>query len=73
MPTSKFLEQLKIILEEKIHVIGFAMNNLPTFEPGHGIAVSITNRMDKRQSTRSLQQRIQPKRHRCVLLVILSF
>ena len=27
---SKFLEQLKIILEEKIHVISFAMGNLPT-------------------------------------------
>jgi nitronate monooxygenase len=29
LPPSKFLEQLKIILEEKIHVISFAMGNLP--------------------------------------------
>ncbi|HYZ50729.1 MAG TPA: nitronate monooxygenase [Nitrososphaeraceae archaeon] len=29
MPPSKFLEQLKIILEEKIPVISFAMGNLP--------------------------------------------
>ena len=30
LPPSKFLEQLKIILEEKIQVISFAMGNLPT-------------------------------------------
>jgi nitronate monooxygenase len=30
LPPSKFLEQLKIILEEKIHVVSFAMGNLPT-------------------------------------------
>ena len=30
LPPSKFLEQLKIILEEKLHVISFAMGNLPT-------------------------------------------
>src|ERR671932_309807 len=30
LPPSKFLEQLKIILQEKIHVISFAMGNLPT-------------------------------------------
>ena len=30
LPPSKFLEQLKIILEEKVHVISFAMGNLPT-------------------------------------------
>src|ERR687888_128940 len=29
LPPSKFLEQLKIILEEKIQVISFAMGNLP--------------------------------------------
>src|ERR687886_1370601 len=30
LPPSKFLEQLKIILEEKIQVVSFAMGNLPT-------------------------------------------
>jgi hypothetical protein len=29
LPPSKFLEQLKIILEEKIQLINFAMGNLP--------------------------------------------
>jgi nitronate monooxygenase len=30
LPPSKFLEQLKIILEEKVYVVSFAMGNLPT-------------------------------------------
>ena len=30
LPSSKLLEQLQIILEEKIHVVSFAMGNLPT-------------------------------------------
>jgi nitronate monooxygenase len=30
LPQSKFLEQFKIILEQKVHVVSFAMGNLPT-------------------------------------------
>ncbi len=47
LPPSKFLEQLKIILEEKIQVISFAMGNLPTqlVEQIHSLSSSSSSKI----------------------------
>ena len=47
LPPSKFLEQLKIILEEKIQVVSFAMGNLPTelVEQIHSLSSSSSSKI----------------------------
>ena len=47
LPPSKFLEQLKIILEEKIPVVSFAMGNLPTelVEQIHSLSSSSSSKI----------------------------
>ena len=47
LPQSKFLEQLEIILEEKIQVISFAMGNLPTelVEQIHSVSSSSSSKI----------------------------